>query len=206
MGRFALSGRITRRDAADTEAAMADDKQQTETTTTEEEQTEATTETTEGEVEETGTEKLLKALKSEREARQAAERKVKDSDRDKRKAETERAIKAGEIETVVTAHAAEVADLNQQIAELQAQIADKDLSIVKAKVAAKYKLPERLVARLIGTDEATLEADAKELAKLVAPPTAPNTEAGRGNGQGGKPTIETERQAQLATGRYGKIA
>lgn len=164
---------------------MADDQQQTENTEQDGEQTETTTEsTTEGEVEESGTDKLLKALKSEREARQVAEKRVKESDRDKRKAETERAIKAGEIETVVTAHAAEVADLTQQIADLQTQIAARDTAIVRAKVAAKHGIAAH-ADRIRGNTEQEMDADAKELRKLIPATIPPNTEAGRGNGQGG---------------------
>jgi hypothetical protein len=173
---------------------MPDDKQQTESTEQEGEQTETTMEsTTEGEVEESGTDKLLKALKAEREARQAAERKLKETDKDKRKAETERAIKAGEIETVVASHAAEVADLNARIAELEGQITERDTAIIRAKVAAKHRIPALLVDRIRGANEQEMDADAKELAKTVAAPTAPETEAGRGNNRGGL-TPEQRRQ------------
>lgn len=153
-----------------------------------------------------GADKLLRALQEERDARREAERKVRKFEQEQRRIETERAVKAGEWESVANAKDGEIADLNARLADLEAQLAERDAAIVKARVAAKFRLPEPLVARLRGADEAELEADARTLAKLVAPPKAAETEAGRGGPGEGRIDPERERQAQLATGRYRSIA
>lgn len=131
---------------------------------------------------------LLKALKAERERAAKAERELKRIDGERRKADTERAIKAGEWEAVAKAKDGEIADLNTRIAELEGQLTERDISLTRERVGAAHKLPADLVELLRGKDEAEMAAHAKRLAKLIPPPTAPNTEAGRGNGQGGGKT------------------
>lgn len=126
---------------------------------------------------------LLKALQDERDARKEAERKLKKREADDRKAETDRAIKAGEWEAVAKAKDGEIADLITRIAELEAAIASAQLDTARERVAAKYKLPPIWAARLRGDDEASLDADAKELSKTVVV-KAPNTEAGAGSNGG----------------------
>lgn len=148
---------------------------------------------------------LLAALNKERERAEAAERELKKRQRADRDAETARAIKAGEFETVLKAKDTEIAELTTRIADLEGQIASARLETVRERVAAKHKLPPALAARLQGSDEASLEADAKELAKLVVV-RAPNTETSGNNAGGGKPNPDQEKQAQIATGRYSAIA
>lgn len=179
----------------------------TATTDTEQEQdTDTTTERTETErTEETPDESgaaLLKALREERTARRDAETRLKKIDAEKKRADTERAIKAGEWESVAKAKDGEIAERDARIAELEAAIADRDLSLVKARVAAKHRLPEKLIARLQGANEAELDADAKELAKLVASPKAPDTQVGGGQGGGRANQEEDLKRGLRATGRY----
>jgi hypothetical protein len=200
------SGRHTRqrRDAATTEGAMPTDQSQQPTPTEQqgEQSVEPTARDAQGDGEDTAPAALLKALKEEREARREAERKVRKFDQDQRDAETQRAIKAGEWEAVAKSKDTEIADLTARIAALEGQITERDGAIVKAKVAAKYRLPEQLVGRLRGTTEAELDADAKELAKLVAPPQAAETEAARGNGPVVRVNQDELKNGLRSTGRY----
>lgn len=150
---------------------------------------------------------LLKALNEERDARRKAEAALRKREQADRQAETDRAIKAGEWESVAKAKDGEIADLNARIAELEGQIASAKLDTARERVAAKHKLPPQLAARLRGDDEAGLEADAKELAKLIAPPSAADTEMGGGKGRGGgAQTVERVKDELRKSGRYASVA
>lgn len=126
------------------------------------------------------------ALQKERDAREAAEKEAKrlkkivdDAEAAKKKADDEAAAKNGEFEKLAT-------DRRARIAELEQQLAERDASALRAKVAAKHKLPDELAELLRGESESDLETHAKTLAKLVKPPVAADTEAGGGgNGNGG---------------------
>lgn len=142
--------------------------------------------------------KLKTALEAERKARKAADKQAGElaawrrTQEDAQKTETER-------------QADRIAELEQQVRDRDAVIAERERNLLKARVAAKYKLPDSLTARLIGEDEAALEADAKALARLVAPPKAPDTETGSRQPIGGltpNATDDQVRQRLAATGRY----
>lgn len=122
------------------------------------------------------------ALQKERDAREAAEKETKrlkklvdDHEAAKKRAADEAAAANGQFEKLATDRQAEIEDLKRQIAE-------RDAQALRAKIAAKHKLPEELASRLQGESESDLEADAKALAKLVKPPVAPDTEAGGSQG------------------------
>lgn len=68
----------------------------------------------------------------------------------------------------------------QRVAELEAQLAEQQLAVTRATVAARHRLPPELVGRLRGATESELEADAKELTKLVM------TRAGGADGGAGR--------------------
>lgn len=150
---------------------------------------------------------LLKALAEEWDARREAERKLKQREKADRDAETARAVKAGEWESVAKAKDTEIADLTARVAELQGEIASAKLETVRERVAAKHKLRPELAARLVGTDEASLEADAKALAKLIPPPSSGGgTEAGAGaNGSGTKQTVAQIADELRKSGRYASV-
>jgi hypothetical protein len=93
----------------------------------------------------------------------------------KRKADEDAAAAKGEWEKLAAARQAE-------IDRLAAEIATRDHDALRAKVAAKHKLPADLASRLVGDDEAALEDDARALAKLVAARPPVDTEAGAGQG------------------------
>ena len=192
---------------------MADDQQQTQDTDQEqdEQRDDTAKEPTpdargDQDGDERGADKLLRALKEERERANKAERELKRIDRERRDAETARAVKAGEWESVARVKDGEIADLQTRIVGLETQIAERDTALLRAQVAAKYQLPDRMVDRLRGATAEELEEDAKELVKLVVKRNGPNTEAGRNGATPKTPTLEQEKQAQLATGRYRSIA
>ncbi|WP_372407214.1 hypothetical protein [Streptomyces luteireticuli] len=57
------------------------------------------------------------------------------------------------------------------LAEVKAQNAELEHSLVVSQVARRFELPEALSARLRGSTVEELEADAKTLQALLAPPT-----------------------------------
>lgn len=125
------------------------------------------------------------------------------ADEAKRKQTEDEAKAKGEWEKVAQAKEAEVADL-------KAQLANRDRALLVAKVAALHKLPSELADRLQGDDEAALDADAKALAKVVAARPAPDTEAGSGtnNGaaNGGRPKPKTPEGPVYAFDGTKKVA
>jgi hypothetical protein len=153
---------------------------------------------------ETPSDRLVKALNAERDARRKAESALRKKEQAERDAETQRAIKAGEWESVAKAKDTEIADLNGRIASLEAEIATSRLETVRERVAAKHKLPPELAARLRGDDEASLDADAKALAKLIVV-KAPETELGKGGDRPGKQTDEEVIANLRKSGRYASV-
>lgn len=103
------------------------------------------------------------ALAKEREARREAERTLAQMrDRlneleDAGKSEVERAVsqlkRAGE----------DLSKANQRIADLEGDIAARELDAVKVKIAAEEGLPPSVAKRLAGKDARELRADAKSL-------------------------------------------
>lgn len=148
---------------------------------------------------------LLKALNEERDARRKAESTLRKREQAERQAETDRAIKAGEWESVAKAKDTEIADLNARIEALEGQIATSQLDTIRERMGSKYGLPAKIVAVLKGATDAEIEADAKEWKKALPPPPAGNTELGRGNGQGGARTVEQIKAELKASGRYASV-
>lgn len=70
-----------------------------------------------------------------------------------------------------------------RVAELEAQLAQKDHEALKSKIAAEYKLDNEIAAFLTGKTEADLKASAATLAKHLKAPVAPNTEPGKQTGK-----------------------
>ena len=102
-----------------------------------------------------------KAIAKEREARKQAEATAADF---KKRLEAIEAEKLTELEKAQKA----AADAAIEVEQLRAQIADKDLHILKQAIGGEFNLPAELVDRLQGDDEESLRADAKSLAELVA--------------------------------------
>lgn len=126
------------------------------------------------------------------------DRERKRADEIKRKAEIEAQQKNGDWEkvakTVEAQKDAEIAEHKAEIEALKAQIADRELSLIRERVGAKYQIPAQLIPRLRGEDEASIEADAKALVKVLGTREAPNPETGRGagaNGGGGGNMLDT---------------
>lgn len=124
---------------------------------------------------------LKSALAKERAGRREMEKQVRDlaakqAERDAadKRAADEKAKADGEWERLA-------AERDAENATLKAQLATRDRDALRAKVAAKHKLPADLASRLTGDSEDDLDKDAAKLAKLVLLPKAPNTEAGAGN-------------------------
>lgn len=121
-----------------------------------------------------------KALDAERKAREAADGEVKrlqklvdDKATADRKAEEAKAQEQGEWEKLAKQR-------EDELNAARAELAKRDHNALKAKAAAKHRLPDELAERLAGETEADLDADAAKLAKLVEPRKAPDTEAGSG--------------------------
>jgi hypothetical protein len=109
----------------------------------------------------------LKRERAKSEAKAIREKEEADAQRLKEQAEWQKLAEANEAKAQ----------------KLEAELARRDHDALRARVAAKHKLPEAFAARLVGQTEDELEADARELAKVVtaATPAAP------GNGPGPKP-------------------
>ena len=124
--------------------------------------------------------KLREALRKERDARSAAEKErarldaiVTKAEADRRKQETAKAKEQGDWEQLATEREAE-------LDRLKGELTKRDRDALRAKVAAKHRLPDELAERLVGDTEADMDADAATLAKMIAPRPAPDTDAGAG--------------------------
>lgn len=132
------------------------------------------------------------ALKREREARKAAEKdkadlakKIADFEKAQQDRDTEAAKAKGEWETIAKQREDELADL-------KAQIADRDLRDRKTAIAKAAGLPDDLASRLHGETDDELEADAKALAKHLKAQDAPDNDAGKRTAPGLKKTDKSE--------------
>lgn len=119
------------------------------------------------------------ALKSERDARKAAERQMRDLEKqlaDLTKAQKDRddeeARKKGEWEKLAK-------DRETELADLKAKLAAQDRQAWRLKAAAKHGIPDELVNRISGDTEADMDDDAKALAKHLTGKAAPETDAGK---------------------------
>jgi len=87
----------------------------------------------------------------------------------------------------------------------QAELAETKRALLRARVAARHKLPEVLAERLIGDDEQAMDADAKVLAKLVTPPassgSAANGASGRGERQLSRDDLRSMTPSQINDAR-----
>ncbi|WP_328310240.1 phage scaffolding protein [Streptomyces sp. NBC_00442] len=70
------------------------------------------------------------------------------------------------------------AEIEAAVAELKAQNAELERSILRSSVARRHELPDDLADALRGEDEAALEAHAKVLAKYVSAPLPPSLGGG----------------------------
>ncbi len=83
----------------------------------------------------------------------------------------------GKFQELYEAEQKKVVDLQKEIETLKGDAAKRDLDAVRAAMAKKYGIPEKMASRLVGDDEAAIEADAKAVAKdLGVEP--PDTEGG----------------------------
>ena len=97
-------------------------------------------------------------------------------------AAAEAAKAQGHYEDLYKSEQTKVSQLQEQIAELQAQTTEATREQSRKSIGAKYNLPAKVVERLRGETDAEIEADAKELAKeLRIDVKAPDSEAGAGN-------------------------
>jgi hypothetical protein len=82
----------------------------------------------------------------------------------------------------------------ERIEALEIENSTAKAEALRARIAARYGLPEELAKRLVGKDEVELEADAKKLAELVKKPAdgkaQPNPSPGNPASPGGKLTRE----------------
>lgn len=131
-------------------------------------------------------EKGREALKRERDARKTAEKER--NDLAKRIADIEKAQKdrddadakaKGEWEKVAT-------ERQQELDQLKADLAARDLNDRKTAIAKAAGLPDDLATRLQGETDEELEADAKGMAKLLRVQEAPENDAGERTPKGTK--------------------
>jgi len=122
--------------------------------------------------------KGIAALKAERDARRAAEKeraelqkRIDAIEQQQREAEDAKAKEKGEWEKVAKQR-------EEELAEVRAQLAARDLRDRKAAIAKQHGIPEEAIGRLSGSTDDELEEDAKALAKILKPREAPETDAG----------------------------
>lgn len=108
------------------------------------------------------------------------ERETRAAQRDQRKKADDALVANKQFEELATARGQTITTLESENEQLRKDNAELRLGSVRATVAAKYKLPARLVDRIRGTTEAEMDADAKALAAEIGPPKAPATEGGAG--------------------------
>ena len=143
------------------------------------------------------------ALDNERNARRDAERALAETRRrineleDAGKSETDR------IRAQLARSGADVEAKDRRIAELEAQIATRDLDALKREVAAEANLSPSLASRLQGDDLRTLRADAKKMADEIGAGRAPGS-LGLGVGgaaAGGSRRVDMNTLIREAAGR-----
>lgn len=103
----------------------------------------------------------------------------------------------GKFEDLYKTTLQRVTDLEGELAEAQRAATEATTASIRAKVAAKYKLPEKLAARIQGANEAEMDADAKEIADEMGTPKAPDTQSGQGGpGTTGKTGDDAKSETQ----------
>lgn len=140
------------------------------------------------------------ALKREREARKAAEKRRGDLEKqiaayekEKREADDKAAKDAGEWEKVATAR-------EEELTKLRNDLAARDLKERKAAIAKANGIPDDAIDRLHGETDEELEADAKALARILKAREAPDTDAGERTPPGSK---KRDRTKYAEPGRWG---
>jgi len=143
-----------------------------------------------------------KALDAEREARRVAEKQLRDTTKelaDLKKAQQDReeaeAKEKGEWEKLAK-------DRADKIAELEAQLAERQTTDLKASIARKHSIPDDLIPLLQGESEDDIEASAKTLAKHVKQREAPDTDAGERTPAGAKKKAGEKNKANYADPAY----
>lgn len=143
-----------------------------------------------------------RALERERTARREAERAAHEartrlaSLEDAGKSELERATSALQRAT------SQGEQSTRRIAELEAQIAERDLRDLRAQVADEFSIPTKLASRLQGTDLRSLRADAKAMADdLQAGTPAGQIGVGRGGAASARRGVDMNQLIREAAGR-----
>jgi hypothetical protein len=128
----------------------------------------------------------VRALTAEREARQAAERRV---------AELEDAGKS-EVERLTNQLARVTAERDAEIAKTS----EYERTAARMRIAAEVGLPNELAERLVGDDDRALRADAKRLLDITQPPDG-RLGAGRGGVTPARGTDDMNARIREAAGR-----
>lgn len=131
-----------------------------------------------------------KALQAERDAREQAEKRVKDLEQ---QLTTARASFETEKQTLQ----ASIDDLTGQLTNESDRAATAERAALKVRIAARKGLPEHLADRLQGDDEAALEADADQFAQLAVGQgkTMPKPDPSQGAKGGGGDTSVAQQFA-----------
>ena len=132
------------------------------------------------------------ALKRERDARKAAEKdkadlakRIADFEKAQKDRDDAAAKEKGEWETIAKQR-------EDELAQLKADLAERDLNDLKRTIAKDEGLPGDLALRLAGADEDELRKDAKALAKHIKAQDAPDTDAGERTPRGTKKPDKSE--------------
>lgn len=129
--------------------------------------------------------KLRSEASSLRKRLKDAEAKAQAAEENDRKAKDAKAKEQGEWETIAKQR-------EDELAQLKADIAERDLNDLKRTVAKEEGLPGDLALRLAGDDEDALRTDAKALAKHLKAQDAPDTDAGERTPRGTKKPDKSE--------------
>jgi hypothetical protein len=127
-------------------------------------------------------------IKELREAKKTADKKAKEEQTSKTKAEEAKLLEQNNYKGLLEKRDVEVANLQKELAVLQR-------TVLVAKVASNHKLPADLAELLKGETEAEMVESASLLAKHIKP-AAVNTEGGKGNGTGTSQAGRTQGQGQ----------
>lgn len=129
-------------------------------------------------------------LKAAREAQDELDRLKADA---KKKADDE-AAEQGKYKELLEKRDAEIADL-------KAQLTQRDRDALRASIARKHQLPDDAVKYLTGDDEASIEESAKDLARLTARAEDVDTDSGKPNANRGG---GNQTKSVLANYEFGK--
>ena len=139
-----------------------------------------------------------KALAEERKAKAAEKRRADEAERKLAELERERMTDAEKV-------VAERDDWRKKYEEQAAQLAARDLDLLRRDVASEKGIPAQLARRLDGTTREELETDADALKSLLPDPGAPRTPkpdpSAGSTGDKGKPTSVADAMARYQARR-----